>query len=350
MNSFSGDNFHYEKQLIWTLVSTTIFFIASFIDWGFLKRTQSVMVIYGIVCFLLLLLFSVSAIKGAKGWFNLGLFSVQPADMATLSLILVLSKYFSKRHVEIAHFKHIIVSGVYAFILAILIALQPDFGGAIIISCIWFGMTLVSGISKKHLLALFALGIVAFGFLWGFGFKDYQKARVMTFVNPMSDIRGSGYHVYQSTIAVGSGEVLGKGIGYGTQSRLKFLPEYQTDFIFAAFVEEWGLVGALILFGVFTLLIVRITSVGVRGGSNFEILFGFGLATLLTSHFIINAGMNIGILPVTGITFPFMSYGGSHLVMSFFALGILNSMQKRMKHVHREQIHNELVGVGHERV
>jgi rod shape determining protein RodA len=307
------------------------------------------MVVYGVVCFLLVLLFSVSAIKGAKGWFNFGLFSVQPADIAKLSLILVLSKYFSKRHVEIAHWRHIIVSGIYACILFILIALQPDFGGAAIIFCIWFGMALVSGISKKHLIALGFIGVALFGILWNFGFKDYQKARVRNFIEPMSDIRGSGYNVYQSTIAVGSGGLWGKGIGYGTQSRLKFLPEYQTDFIFAAFVEEWGVVGTLILFGVFGILIYRITSVGVRGGSNFEILFGFGLATLFTSHFIINAGMNIGILPVTGITFPFMSYGGSHLVTSFFALGILNSMQKRMRYVHREQVHNELVGVGYER-
>jgi rod shape determining protein RodA len=149
-------------------------------------------------------------------------------------LVLVLAKYFSRRHIEIARVKHIFISGLYALVPFLLVLVQPDFGSAIILFAIWFGMTIVAGISKKHLFYVFAAGIVAFIVMWTFVLHPYQKTRIKTFLHPLTDIRGAGYNAYQSTIAVGSGEILGKGIGYGTQSRLKFLPEYQTDFIFAS--------------------------------------------------------------------------------------------------------------------
>jgi rod shape determining protein RodA len=203
---------------------------------------------------------------------------------------------FSRRHVEIANFKHIAISGMYAFIICFLILIQPDFGGALIVFCIWFGMVLVSGISKKHLIGVAGICIIGFGLLWGYALKDYQKQRIMTFVHPLADIRGAGYNAYQSTIAVGSGKLLGKGIGYGTQSRLSFLPEYQTDFIFAAFSEEWGFIGSLILVALYGVIIWRILSNAVHGVSNFEILYGVGIAILFMTNFIINVGMNIGLI------------------------------------------------------
>ena len=159
-----------------------------------------------------------------------------------------MAKYFSRRHIEIANLRHILISGFYAFVLFLLVFLQPDFGSAIIIFIIWLSMVLFSGISKKHLLAVFLIGILAFGSLWFFVFKDYQKTRIISFLNPLTDISGAGYNAYQSMIAVGSGQILGKGVGLGSQSKLQFLPEYETDFIFAAFSEEWGFVGVLIIF------------------------------------------------------------------------------------------------------
>ena len=177
----------------------------------------------------------------------MGGFTFQPVDGAKLAVILVLSKYFSRRHVEIARVRHILVSGFYVGVIFLLVFSQPDFGSAIIIFATWLGMVLVSGISKKHLAFVGILGVCAFALLWVFVFKPYQKVRIMTFVSPLSDIRGTGYNAYQSTIAVGSGELLGKGIGLGSQSKLLFLPEYETDFIFAAFAEEWGYVGAMLL-------------------------------------------------------------------------------------------------------
>lgn len=346
MKSFTSDTPFFSHQLIWISLSFFVFFFLSFIDFRFLKRTEVLVAIFGIFSGILILLFIVGHVaNGAQSWFSFGGFSFQPADMMKLVVILMLAKYFSRRHIEIGNFKHIFISGIYAFIPFILVFLQPDFGSAIIIFFIWLGMILVSGISKKHLLIVFGIGLITFVFLWGFVFKPYQKDRIMNFVQPLSDVSGSGYSVYQSTIAVGSGQILGKGVGFGTQSRLKFLPEYQTDFIFASFVEEWGFIGALTLFILFGLVIWRILHIALLGVTNFEILFGVGLAIYLMSHFIINIGMNIGVMPVTGITLPFMSYGGSHLLAEFIGLGILMGMNRYRRVAHRDDMRNEFLGI-----
>ena len=239
LKSFGEGVDSFSRQLVWLGVSLVVFFVLSTIDFRFLRRTWVVVAIYGF-CLLLLtaLLFVGSTVKGAQSWFHLGFFSFQPADLSKLAVILMLSKYFTKRHVEIANIRHILVSGMYALIVFGLIMLQPDLGSGMIVFLIWFGMILVSGVSKKHVVAVLLLGAVTFSMLWLFGFKDYQKKRIMTFLNPLADVRGAGYNANQSIIAVGSGEFFGKGIGYGTQSRLNFLPEYQTDFVFAAFAEE----------------------------------------------------------------------------------------------------------------
>lgn len=345
MASFTGEGNLAEKQIIWIIVSFGAFFFFSFIDFRFLRRTSVIVSIYGAAIIALLVLFGVGHIsKGAKSWVNLGLFSIQPADPVKLIVILLLAKYFSRRHIQIAHIRHIIVSGIYASIIFLLVALQPDFGSAIVIFSIWFGMVLVSGISKKHLALVFLIGITIFGGLWNFGFKQYQKDRIMNFIHPLADVRGTGYNAYQAMITVGSGEVYGKGIGYGTQSRLKFLPEYETDFIFAAFAEEWGFIGVIILFILYAIIIGRILMWGIRGETNFETLFAVGLTIFFMVHLIINIGMNIGIMPVTGIPVPFMSYGGSHLFTEFMGLGILMGMARYSRATHRDVIKNEFVG------
>lgn len=346
MNSFGGNNAYFEHQLIWIGISFATFFIISSIDMSFLKRTNVIMILYGIVIGLLTLLFVLGTIsKGAQSWFNLGGFSIQPIDPAKIILIVVLAKYFSRRHVEIADIRHIVISGVYAFLVFALVFLQPDFGGALIIFSIWFGMVMVSGISKKHLFAVFGIGTVIFSLLWGFVFQEYQKKRILTFLHPLADIRGAGYNAYQSTITVGSGELLGKGVGFGTQSRLQFLPEYETDFIFAAFAEEWGFVGVMLLFLLYAIVIWRILHNALHGTSNFELLYGAGLSMFFMSHFIVHVGMNIGLLPVTGLTIPFMSYGGSNLMTSFGALGILMSMRRNARAARRDLVHNEFIGI-----
>lgn len=345
MTSFSEANQLATKQGVLVLISLGVFFVASQFDVRVLKRTPILVGLFLLFSGLLVALFVLGNVaNGAQSWFSFGSFSLQPSDFMKVVVILMLAKYFSRRHVEIAHFKHIVISGVYAFIPFVLVFLQPDFGSAIVIFMIWFGMAIVSGISKRHLLFLGLLGISAFAVLWLFLFKPYQKARILNFIHPYADIRGSGYNAYQAGIAVGSGQMLGKGIGFGTQSRLQFLPEYQTDFIFAAFAEEWGFVGSLLLLIVYALLIWRILNTALYGGSNFEILFGSGVALYFMSHVIINVGMNLNIMPVTGITLPFMSYGGSHLVTEYLALGILSSMRRYRRHAHPDDMRNEFVG------
>ena len=346
MNSFSGENYFFENQLIWGSLAIFFFFLLSFFDFRFLRRTSAVVLLFaGSVILLFLVFFFGDIVKGAQNRFDFGAFAFQPVDPIKLAVIILLAKYFSRRHIEIANIRHIFVSGFYAFIIFLLVLLQPDFGSAIIIFLLWFGMVLVSGISKKHLIAVILGGtIVLFG-MWTYVFEDYQKDRIVTFLNPLADIQGTGYNAYQSTIAVGSGQWFGKGVGYGTQSKLEFLPEYETDFIFAAFAEEWGFVGVLLLFILFALVMWRILENAIRGATNFEVLFGMGLAILFMSHIVINIGMNIGLLPVTGTTIPFMSYGGSHLITEFIGLGILMGMRRYARATHKDDAKKEFLGI-----
>lgn len=346
MNSFVGTNYFFENQLIWISVAVPVFFVASLIDFRFLRRTGVIVTLFCTsVVLLLLVYFFGEVVKGAQSRFDFGAFALQPADPIKLVVILLLAKYFSRRHIEIANIRHILVSGFYVFVIFALVLIQPDFGSAIIIALLWLGMVLVSGISKKHLIAVFLAGIIGVLGMWSYVFEDYQKQRIITFIHPLTDIRGTGYNAYQSTIAVGSGGVLGKGVGYGTQSKLQFLPEYETDFIFAAFAEEWGFVGVLLLLILFGLVVWRILENAVRGATNFEILFGLGLAIFVMSHLTINIGMNIGLLPVTGTTLPFMSYGGSHLMTEFIGLGMLMGMRRYARSVHKDDTKNEFLGI-----
>lgn len=346
MDSFSTDNYFFTHQLIWVGISILLFFLLSFVDFRFLKRTSIIVSLFVIstVTLLLILIFG-DIFQGAQSWFNLGAFAIQPSDPIKIVVLLLLAKYFSRRHVEIAHYRHILISGFYVFIIFVLVFLQPDFGSSIIIASLWLGVILVAGISRKHLLIIACIAALSGVFLWSFVFQDYQKARILTFVNPLTDLQGAGYNAYQSTVAVGSGQLLGKGIGYGTQSRLQFLPEYQTDFIFAAFAEEWGFFGVLLLFILYGVIIWRLLQSSVYGASNFETLFGVGIAILFMSHITVHVGMNVGLLPVTGTTLPFMSYGGSHLVTEFVALGMLMGMRYYGSLVPRQDMYNELVGV-----
>lgn len=345
MHSFSIENTFFDKQMVWISLALVVFLLSSIPEYGFLRRTSVIAALFGGICAFLLLIFAFgSIVKGAQNRFDLGFFAVQPSDPAKLLLVLLLSKYFARRHVEIQHYRHIFVSGAYAFLLFVLVFLQPDFGSAIIIFSIWFGMVLIAGISWKHLGTLLVIAVIVVAGLWHWGLHPYQKQRVLTFLHPLADIRGTGYNAYQSTVAVGSGEVLGKGIGYGTQSKLRFLPEYQTDFIFAAYAEEWGFVGVMLLFGLFTVVIVRILVIAAHAGDNFEMLFGMGLAVYFTAQFLVHAGMNLGLLPITGTTLPLMSYGGSHLLTEYLALGVLMAMRKEARpgiHVRDE---TELIG------
>jgi rod shape determining protein RodA len=346
MSSFQGNDSYFWKQSIWIIISVTVFFIASMFEYRFLKQTRTVVAIYLILLAILTLLFVVGHVsKGAESWFRLGGIAFQPSDLMKLGLIIVLAKYFSRRHAYIANLRHIIVSGVYAVIPFILVVLQPDFGSAMVLFFIWFGLVFVSGISLKHVLAVMAIGVVIFSIAWKFAFKPYQKARIINFMNPLQDIRGTGYNAYQSTIAVGSGGLFGKGLGFGTQSRLNFLPEHKTDFIFAAYAEEWGFFGSFLLLIFFFIIFFKLAMYALVADSPFEALFTYGVIIWIMTHVVINIGMNIGIMPVTGIPLPFMSYGGSHLLAECLALGMCAGMRKYARGGHKYQLRNEFLGL-----
>ncbi|MFT5280602.1 MAG: rod shape determining protein RodA [Flavobacteriaceae bacterium] len=346
MYSFTGETNFFQKQLLWIVISLVVFTAASFIDFSFLQKGKTLIILYGVSVLLLVLLFFVgSTIKGAQSWFDFGGFSFQPVDFAKITLVLVLSKYFSRRHIEISRMKHIIISAIYMLIPFSLVLLQPDFGSAMVLFAIWFGMALISGISKKHLFILAAILVSTFFVFWSFVFAPYQKARITSFLNPLTDIQGAGYNAYQSLVAVGSGQVLGKGVGYGTQSRLQFLPENETDFIFASFAEEWGFVGVSFFLMFLCLVILRLCIISLRSSNNFEMLFGIGVACMIVTHSIVNIGMNIGLLPVTGINLPFVSYGGSYLVMLFLALGMLMGMRRFSQKVRYSDRQKDFVGL-----
>jgi len=345
MYPFSAGTSFFDRQIIWICISIVVFFAASIPEYGFLRRTSVIAGFFALAMVLLALIFLFgSIVKGAQNRFDLGFFAVQPSDPAKLLLVMVLAKYFARRHVEIAHIRHILVSGAYTLALFTLVFFQPDFGSAIIIGAIWLGMVLVAGISWKHLAVLFITGAIVITGLWQYGLHPYQKQRVLTFLHPLTDIRGAGYNAYQSTVAVGSGELFGKGIGYGTQSKLQFLPEYQTDFIFAAYAEEWGFVGVVLLLGLFAVLILRILAIAGRGADNFDMLFGLGLAVYFTAQFSVHVGMNMGLLPITGTTLPLMSYGGSHLLTEYAALGILMGMRRHARPSIQARDETEIVG------
>jgi rod shape determining protein RodA len=253
---------------------------------------------------------------------------VQPAAPAKLVLIAVLAKYFDRRSRQMHNFKHVLVSGLYALLICGLVFLQPDFGSALILALIWFGMVVASGIPIRHIVSVVAIGIISAGLLWAFALTDVQKERVTSFIDPQANLQQAGYNANQAMIAVGSGQMFGKGVGYGTQSRLEFLPEYETDFVFAAFAEEWGFVGACLLLLLYLVVLWRIYKLARRGETSFERLFGVGVFMYILSHIAIHTGVNIGLLPITGTTHPFMSYGGSHLVTEFLALGVLIGLEK----------------------
>ena len=329
MYSYQGENIYFNKQMWWIGIAVMTFVLALLPDYRFFRVGNTTFFVYLATIIALILVLVIGEVTlGAQSRFNFGFFSLQPSDPAKLVLIIVLAKYFSKRHEMIGDFRHIIISGLYTFGVFALVFIQPDFGSAIILFFIWFGMILVAGIKFRHLMIVFLLGAITFGGMWQFGFHDYQKQRIATFLNPLQDIQGAGYNAYQSTVAVGSGGLLGKGIGYGTQSKLLFLPEYETDFIFAAFAEEWGLLGVLLLFFCFGVVIWRLLYHAAHGASNFETLFACGVAILLVSHFFVHIGMNIGLLPVTGTTVPFLSYGGSHLITEFLAIAMVLAMRR----------------------
>lgn len=323
-----SDFLNFKKQIIFIFVGLALFVIFCVLDYKWLKFYY--FVFYGVAVLLLIgVLILGETVRGTKGWFSFSWFNFQPVEFAKLSLIIFLARYFSHGAHEIFKLKHILVSGLFSGLLVILVLLQPDFGSALILFLLWFGMLFLIGMKRSHLLILLLLIAVLFVSSWFFVFEDYQKARIISFFNPSSDPLGRGYNITQAQIAVGSGQLWGRGIGFGSQSQLRFIPENQTDFIFAVLAEELGFLGSILILSLWGIIFWRIIKIAQKARDDFGLFLAVSTAIIFLIQVFINIGMTIGVAPVAGISLPFLSYGGSALVMNLAMIGILESIAAR---------------------
>jgi len=329
-SSSSGreDFFNFQKQLIFFGIGIFMMFFFSFFDWRIFKENGYLILIIYFVCLIGLigLFFLAPEIRGVQKWYKIGPLSIDPVEFMKIILVVLLAKYFSMRHVEMYRIKHIVFSGFYVLLPVSLVFFQPDFGSVIILAALWIGMLIASGIKLRHFLILVLCGIVILTLCWMFLIKDYQKERVISFLFP-ADPLSAGWSQNQAKIAIGSGGILGQGILNGSQARYGFLPEPQTDFIFAAIAEETGLIGVFSLLLIYLLLIVRIFKIALMSQNNFSRLFCIGLVVIIVSQVFVHIGMNLGILPIIGIYLPLISYGGSGLIAILAALGVVQSIK-----------------------
>lgn len=328
LSPISGDLF-LKKQFLWIGIGIATMLWVSLIDYRlFSSRGAITFLFYGIWVLALGFLFIAGTkIKGVEGWFSFGGFLLQPVEFLKIAVIILLAKYFSPRHIEIHRWVHILVSGIYIAVPTFLLLLQPDLGSTGVVIAIWILMMIFAGIPLKRLVIIGLLFGLLAGLMWNIALQPYQKARITNFIDPWKDPRGGGYQTIQSMIAVGAGRLTGSGIGYGTQSHLHFLPEPETDFIFATFAEEWGFVGSVFLLLVFMSLFLRLSDHIMKAPDNFSRFFIFGYLVLLLIQVVVHIGANTGMLPITGLTLPFVSYGGSSMLSLFLGLGIIQSIQ-----------------------
>ncbi|MFA5358929.1 MAG: rod shape-determining protein RodA [Patescibacteria group bacterium] len=316
------------KQLVAFGLGLILFFIFSSIDYQILKSYARYFYVFGLILMAAVLLFG-STIRGTKGWFSFGVLNFQPVELVKIAVIVILAYYFSHRPRPLNQFKYFFVSGLIVLVPFVLTMLQPDFGSALILFFIWLGLIFLIGPRKYQWLIFIIGGLLTFVVLWDFVFLDYQKDRLTTFLNPAADPLGSGYNVTQSMIAIGSGGWTGMGISFGSQSQLKFLPEAQTDFVFAVIAEELGLLGVIFLLTIFLFLFYRLGQIAKKCRDDFALFLILGIMVLLFIQMIMNIGMNLGIAPVTGVTLPLVSYGGSSLIFTLMLLGIAESVKIR---------------------
>ena len=306
------------QQLLWFGLSLILFFIFSQINYQSYRHLTWIFYLFSVGFLILTLIFG-QVSRGSARWFGVGEARLQPSEIVKPLLILFFAAFFSQE--ENLSLKRALYSLLLMIIPVSLIFLEPDLGSSLVVIAFWLGMILAKGIKAEWLIGAFTFCLLFFPLAWHF-LKDYQKQRIYTFLNPQMDPLNSGFNVIQSMIAVGSGQFLGRGLGRGTQSHLRFLPERHTDFIFASLSEEMGFLGTFLLLALFFFLLWRLLNLAKNASDQFASLIYIGVFSLLFCQIIINLGMNIGILPVTGITLPLVSYGRSSLTAIIVTLGI----------------------------
>ncbi len=320
------------QQLLFAVLGFAIFLIVSQFDYRSIKGFIIPFYLLTIILLIVVQLLGVET-RGAIRWIPVGIFNIQPSEFSKPVLILVLSQFWLRHK---PNWINILKSLLWVLPLIFLIFKQPDLGSSLTLVAIWIGILLANKVSPKKIviLAILVVFIVPIG--W-FSLHDYQKQRIITFLTPNSDPLGRGYNLIQSTIAVGSGQFFGRGLGRGTQSRLQFLPEFRTDFIFASIAEEMGFVGSLLILSIYFFLLSYCLKVSEKAYDFFGFLIVFGVVSMLFFQTIVNIGMNLGLLPITGITLPLISYGGSSVIATLFSLGLAASVSKFKKKIDTER-------------
>ncbi|MBU0722162.1 rod shape-determining protein RodA [Patescibacteria group bacterium] len=324
------DLLNFKKQILFIILGIILLFLLAFFDYHSLRSYSKYFYVLGFILLIGVLLIG-QTIRGTKGWYNLADFNFQPVEFIKFVLILFLAKYFSSASPKIKEFKRLLISGSGVLLFIILVLAQPDFGSAFILFLLWLSMIILVGFNKKYFLVIGFILVIVFSGSWYFVLRDYQKQRIVTFLNPSFNPLSQGYNVSQAIIAVGAGGLTGRGLGFGSQSQLKFLPEAQTDFIFAVVAEELGFSGVLLILLFFGIFFYRCLYHLKRINNNFGIFFILGSISLIFIEMFINISMNLGILPVVGISLPFLSYGGSGLISSLMLVGVIESIVIRSK-------------------
>lgn len=331
INTPSEDRYWYvQRQGLFAIFNMFVIFIILNMDYKTLSRYASFLYWFNMIMLLAVMFIGTSAL-GAQRWIQIGPISLQPSEFSKIIMIICLANMLEKRAGQLNSFREIIPVFIYVGVPFLLVMKQPDLGTSLVFLSILFGMIFIAGISIRHLLIIIGAGAAFMPIFWHF-LKDYQKMRLTVFLDPNVDPLGSGYHIIQSKIAIGSGMLFGKGLFGGTQSQLNFLPENHTDFIFAVIGEELGFVGAAVVLTLYLILLYRGVKIAAAAKDNFGALLATGITSMLTFHVLVNVGMTAGIMPVTGIPLPLMSYGVSALTTNLVSIGILlNIYMRRQK-------------------
>lgn len=318
----------YMKQLMWLGGGVMILIIICLFDYRHLEHYAVASYIVS-VAMLIYVLTMGKATMGATRWINLGFFNLQPSEVIKVATILILARIFSATVEPCGYvLKDLWRPALLMLIPAVLILKQPDLGTTIMVLAIAGTMLLFAGLQRGTIIFLTLVSLLIAVAGW-FGLHDYQRARIMTFLNPEADPLGSGYHIIQSKIAVGSGGFWGKGFLHGTQSQLSFLPERHTDFAFSVFAEEWGFAGSLLLLTLYLFLVVWGLYIARRASDRFGMFLAIGVTAMIFWHIIVNLGMVIGLLPVVGVPLPLFSYGGTSMVTTMIGIGLLMNVSMR---------------------
>lgn len=317
------------RQALYVFVALILFWIVARIDYNVLKNYAYSL--YGIMIVLLLIVEIFGATRlGATRWINLGFFQFQPSEFAKLVLIIILAKFFADCYSQSDKIKYLIYSLFYLVPPLVLVLVQPDLGTAMVLSAIWLVMSLSTRIKKRYFLIMLALIILAIPVIIP-RLAPYQQQRISTFLNPAANPSTTGYNVNQAIIAVGSGGLFGQGLSSGSQSQGNFLPSQHTDFIFAVLSEKLGFFGGLVCIFLYGVIIVRALWISKYSSNRFGAFLAIGIATMFAFHVVVNIGMNIGLLPVTGIPLPFISAGGTSMIISVISIAILESIYARRR-------------------